>query len=218
MRANRLTAAVAVALGLALTSACAATPPQTQAAGSAPATSASDPPPSAIGSATASPNAGPTLPVSATSVPTPKSDLPDGNYRTVITQQLLDEHNVYDRGQIGTWTLVVRNGGYQLWCATEESADTCGDDRHAGNVQVEQGFLRGPGPTVWFVHDMPWTLHACGATNGHPDCPSGGYRMTWRSTKDGLVFSDWFGLGDEGTGAYATDASNWTIQPWTRVG
>jgi hypothetical protein len=218
MREKRIATAVAAAACLALTAGCAGVAPQTTPVAVAPTSTAPAAPTDASAtSVPATPSSVPSLPVTATQPPSTKSDLPDGTYRTTITPQLLADKHVYDQGQLGTWTLVVKDGGYQLWCEAENSQTECGDDEKAGNVQVEQGFLRGPGPTVWVVHDMAWTRRACGATNGHPNCPSGGYRMTWRREGSRLVFSDAFGIGDEGNGAYATELNNWTIQPWTRV-
>lgn len=160
------------------------------------------------------PSSTPLLPPTATKAPSTVSDIPDGTYRTAVTQELLDEYGVSTQGDLGVWTLVLSKGTYKLFCSANGPHE-CGDSGKTGKVQVEQGFVRGPGPTVWFVHDLAWTRTACGTdASGKIACPSSGYRMTWHAGTDGsLQFTDFFGIAED----TLPDINSFTEQPWTKI-
>jgi hypothetical protein len=151
-------------------------------------------------------------------VPTEVSDFPDGVYRTELTQADLQTLGVDDLGMAGIWTLTVESGTYQLDCHTiaDPGADCANNDPSVPEM-VEIGTLRGASPTVWFVHDMARKSELTGcvrhsqAING---CgPEDGFHLNWREVPEGIVFSDYVGLGDEAGPALA----NWIAQPWTRI-
>lgn len=203
-----ITTAVALALGALGLSACSGTPA---------ARSASSPSP-VSGQVSSS---GPTVATSpmpvdtlGTTPPTTSSDIPDGTYRTRLTPTDLAATGIEDQSQAGNYTLIVKKAYYFLRCGhVTPSGDDCGHDGVAKDVMVEAGWLRGPGSTLWFVHDLSPTSPIC--PKGVCPFPKGGYRLTLKATPAGIRFSGYVGLGDEAGGMSALNA--WTARPWVRI-
>src|SRR5450631_36132 len=178
-------------------------------------------PPAAAGTRAAgssSPNTG-TPKALPTAVPAQGSDFPDGVYRSQLTPRRLQEVGIDDTSYAGTWTLTARSGTYRLECrAIANPGVDCGNHFPGVPSTVEIGKLRGASPTVWFVHDMAQMSKLTGCipnSQSSKSCgPDGGYRQNWKTVPQGIVFSDFVGLGDE---AMRPALNEWTAQFWTRI-
>jgi hypothetical protein len=157
---------------------------------------------------------------SGSGVPSARSPLPDGVYRSHIGDALVSSSGADPgAGDTGTWTLTVKDGTYRLACAPiSNPGGDCGNDGADSLQTVELGTLRGQGSTVWFVHDQAALSRLTGCvigTQADNGCgPDGGYHAKWTLHGHSLTFSDFVGLGDE---AGESPVNEETVQPWTRI-
>lgn len=170
----------------------------------------------AAGSGQESESPQPSVAVTSTEPPTEPSDLPNGTYRLELTADKVAELGG-PPSDIGTLTLTVKDGTYQLDCRpiARPGVDCGAGDPSMGTI-VELGYLRGTGDTVWFVHDQARLAEKKGCIRNSDSAqgcgPEGGYRMSWKLEGDQLVWSEYVGLGDE-----AGPSPSWWTVPWQRI-
>lgn len=148
----------------------------------------------------------------AGTIPSQASTLPDGVYRTQITESEVEAAGLNNGdGASGTWTMTVRHATYEVRCRPISGpGKDCG---HAvTELPVEVGALKGAGHTVYFVPDVQRISRLTGCTlpisetlPGHcgPDDP---YAANWIASGDTLTFSGY----DTGAGL--------GIKPWKKIG
>lgn len=137
--------------------------------------------------------------------------LPDGVYRAAL--QLADVTAAgynNDDGVTGTWTLVLRNGTYELTCEILESpSQDCG---HSGGIDdvLEAGYAKLGGNTVAFVYDSE--LHSQLTGCALPCSPLPTQQVTWSLQGKDLIFTD---LVVDGPGGSMNEK---VLTPWVRIG
>lgn len=174
------------------------------------------------------PGAEATSPPAATASPTatrpPKTipPIPSGVYRLALTQDEVLAAGGTDLSNAGVWTFTVKPGEFRLQCVPiSDSPEDCGNHIPTSRnpYLVEIGDLRGDNATMWIVEDNVLRQKLTGCVR-HSTVPTGcgtedSYRLTWTATKDGLEFTNFFGVGDQmvppGT------VVNWTMKPWTKI-
>lgn len=184
----RIATAAAALIAAGLLSACSSSSDKPGTAATSPSTSAS----------TTGVTSLPTYPPTATVPPATPATIPNGTYRAYVTAKTLAaKGDPGDDTNSGIWTLTIKDGTYKLACQWIETSIGCGDDGNPKLTYVEDGKVRGAGNTVWFITDLAAVskLSGCG-----DDCgPADPYVEHWKSVSGGIQFSDWFGLGDQGT-------------------
>ena len=146
-------------------------------------------------------------------VPTAISTMPDGVYRSQITQAEVTSGSFDQPGLSGIWTLRVQQGTYQLSCrGLTNNDDDCGDE--AVEQTVEAGNLRGKEDTVYFVYNPELLSRLTGCSLPPSSSISGrcwdgfSYRMTWTSVGKTLRFSDYRG---------AQTDQQYLVKPWQKI-
>jgi TRAP-type C4-dicarboxylate transport system substrate-binding protein len=146
-------------------------------------------------------------------IPTGTSNLPDGTYRVALSAGDVTAAGLVDANGIsGTWTLTVRQGGYEITCRPLQlpGAD-CG--REVTDAVLEAGDLRGAGQAVYFVGvpERMSRLTGC-QLPASPDAghcrPPEPYRATWELHGTLLTFTDvWF----------PCECDTLSLKPWQKI-
>ena len=118
-----------------------------------------------------------------------------------------------DLGSVGTWTMTLSRGTYQVVCKwVDQSGINCGNDGKP-DIVVEIGPVRGDGSRVWFASDLQAVSKKSGCTPlsecGTPDP----YSFAWTLKGSDLLFSDTIGFGANQGDVYKP----WTFKPWTKI-
>jgi hypothetical protein len=152
----------------------------------------------------------------ATQPPTTRAPIPDGAYRVRITQEQLVDAGLFDGQAVGTWTLTLKDGSYQLRCdRVTGGREECGHSSHDSLV-VEVGSTAGDGHQLWLLYDQAKTLGVNKCTDCNPpnkQMPP--YRLDWRLDKDALRFSNVWAASRSGN---VTHSAQYTMTPWQRIG
>jgi TRAP-type C4-dicarboxylate transport system substrate-binding protein len=148
-------------------------------------------------------------------IPTTTSAIPDGIYRVELTVADLEAAGANnDLGLSGTWTLRIRQGGYQLSCKPLSSPGVdCGHTVYDG--PLDAGDVRGAGNTVYFVYRPDRLAQLTGCQLPMSSTISGrcafgeSYRMSWAFDGKQLVLSDFVGSWLN---------PQYLIEPWQKIG
>ena len=149
--------------------------------------------------------------------PTGTSDIPEGTYRVEITEADVANAGVDNGpGWSGTWTLVIENETWALYCRTLGSQVDCGNSGNTvGELPAEAGKVLGSGNTVHLKADAKVLSSLTGCelppTGAPGHCDRGilfSYVLTWKAEGDTLELTE----------AGSPDASEvFVIEPWTRI-
>jgi hypothetical protein len=150
-------------------------------------------------------------PVGEAAVAEQPSTLPDGAYRVQITVDEVAEYGVSNSaGWSGTWTITIRDGIFEVRCASFEApGKDCGNELSDGTDVFEAGYVRGgDGPVVYFVGDAEVLADRGGCIP--PDCSDADpYWFDWELDGDQLVLTNPGPAGEE--------VFNLAIEPLTRI-
>ncbi len=148
-------------------------------------------------------------------IPTTTAPIPDGEYRVDITLADLDREGVGNGpGWTGTWTLVIHDGTYALYCrALENPTKDCGNSGVAAQVEpYEAGELRGSATEAYFVFSAELMSELTGCELPVSDADGHCYELepysaAWSLAEDTLTF------------APAGGESNYhlMVNPWSKI-
>jgi len=146
-------------------------------------------------------------------VPAGSSSLPDGTYRVALSAgDVAAAGLVNANGISGTWTLTVRQGGYELACRPLQLPGTdCGHE--VTDAPLEAGDLRGAGQVAYFV-GVPERLSRLTGCRLPPAIDAGHcaevapYRATWELHDGLLSFTKAW---------YPCECDNLTLKPWRKI-
>ena len=150
--------------------------------------------------------------------PTGTSDIPEGTYRVEITEADVANAGISNEaGLSGTWTLVIENETWALYCRTLGSRVDCGNSGNSvGELPAEAGQVRGSGDTAHLIGDAKVLSSLTGCelpptgAPGHCDrAVLFSYAFTWTADGDTLELVD--------AGSPAQVYENFVIEPWTRI-
>ncbi|MFZ0625809.1 MAG: TRAP transporter substrate-binding protein DctP [Acidimicrobiia bacterium] len=115
--------------------------------------------------------------------------LPNGIYRAEVhLSDVTAAGYNNDNGVTGTWTIIMKDGTYQLTCEIlEDQSQDCG---HSGGIDdiLEAGYARPSGNTVAFVYDSD--LHSQLTGCALPCSPLPTLEVTWSLRGKDLILAD----------------------------
>lgn len=144
-------------------------------------------------------------------IPSQVASLPDGLYRVSISLHDVDAAGFSnEQGWTGTWTLEIDGGTYRLRCRPLDlPGKDCGnvsfDQDNTFDTELEAGFVRGTGDTVYFVYNA--AVHSKYTGCALPCFPIPTSSFTWTLVGDTLTMHRVGGSG----------SVERMIKPWKKI-
>jgi hypothetical protein len=134
--------------------------------------------------------------------------VPDGVYRSDVTEAVLTKHGPRNPEEAGVWTLTIKHDQYTWQCSwNDKTGRNCGEDGTSEpNATVEHGTLRGDNHWIWFV-TVP---------DAEQNGPTSPYAVRWQLTGNKLALSDFYGTGDYA--GLLPPVNSLNAQPYTKIG